>query len=178
MSTKRNTRLKALVKGPNGRNLCRWCGTECAQARRTFCSSECVHQYLIRARPRYARECVFDRDLGVCSECFVECGTPRDRYRRLLRLSGKAKADGDHDIAKMLSDNARALQDRYMGEPIFERRTPYFQGTPWDCDHIVPVVEGGGECGLENLRTLCRPCHKRATAALAKRRAEAKKLAR
>lgn len=42
----------------------------------------------------------------------------------------------------------------------------------WDLDHIVPVVEGGGACGLENYRTLCKPCHKGETAALAKRRAE------
>jgi hypothetical protein len=28
------------------------------------------------------------------------------------------------------------------------------------------VVQGGGECALENMRTLCIPCHKRATAEL------------
>lgn len=44
--------------------------------------------------------------------------------------------------------------------------------TAWDADHIVPVVEGGGLCGLENYRTLCHPCHKRVTAELAARRAE------
>jgi 5-methylcytosine-specific restriction endonuclease McrA len=44
-------------------------------------------------------------------------------------------------------------------------------------DHIVPVVEGGGACGLENLRTLCKPCHKRVTAELAGRRAVAKRKA-
>lgn len=42
----------------------------------------------------------------------------------------------------------------------------------WDADHILPVVEGGGGCGLENYRTLCVPCHKVETAALAKRRAQ------
>ena len=41
----------------------------------------------------------------------------------------------------------------------------------WEADHIVPVVEGGGSCGLENIRTLCIPCHRRETAALAGRRA-------
>lgn len=45
----------------------------------------------------------------------------------------------------------------------------------WEMDHILPVSEGGGECGLENLRTLCRPCHRRETAALAGRRAEARR---
>jgi hypothetical protein len=30
----------------------------------------------------------------------------------------------------------------------------------------VPVVEGGGECGIENIRTLCLGCHARATSEL------------
>jgi 5-methylcytosine-specific restriction endonuclease McrA len=30
----------------------------------------------------------------------------------------------------------------------------------WDADHIVPVHQGGGECGLDNYRTLCYRCHK------------------
>jgi 5-methylcytosine-specific restriction endonuclease McrA len=36
----------------------------------------------------------------------------------------------------------------------------------WAADHIVPVVEGGGECGLENMRTLCIWCHQKVTAEL------------
>ncbi len=36
----------------------------------------------------------------------------------------------------------------------------------WDADHILPVVEGGGECDLRNLRTLCLRCHRAATAQL------------
>jgi len=39
----------------------------------------------------------------------------------------------------------------------------------FDMDHKVPVVEGGGSCGLENLRTLCRTCHREVTAQLAAR---------
>jgi 5-methylcytosine-specific restriction enzyme A len=29
----------------------------------------------------------------------------------------------------------------------------------WEVDHILPVADGGGECGLENYRLLCRRCH-------------------
>jgi 5-methylcytosine-specific restriction endonuclease McrA len=36
----------------------------------------------------------------------------------------------------------------------------------WDADHVVPVVDGGGECDLSNMRTLCLPCHRKVTAAL------------
>ena len=39
-------------------------------------------------------------------------------------------------------------------------------GDLWQADHIVPVAEGGGECGLENFRTLCDGCHRRATSDL------------
>lgn len=47
----------------------------------------------------------------------------------------------------------------------------------WQADHRVPVVEGGGACGLENLRTLCTACHRLETAKLAARRASARKVA-
>jgi 5-methylcytosine-specific restriction endonuclease McrA len=39
----------------------------------------------------------------------------------------------------------------------------------WDADHILPVAEGGGQCDLDNLRTLCVPCHREATAQLRQR---------
>jgi 5-methylcytosine-specific restriction endonuclease McrA len=45
----------------------------------------------------------------------------------------------------------------------------------WEMDHIIPVVEGGGDCGLENLRTLCISCHAKETADLAARRAAARR---
>jgi 5-methylcytosine-specific restriction endonuclease McrA len=32
-------------------------------------------------------------------------------------------------------------------------------GIGWEADHVLPVADGGGESPLENLRTLCRPCH-------------------
>src|SRR5579875_601178 len=38
--------------------------------------------------------------------------------------------------------------------------------TLWDADHIVPVAEGGGECDLSNMRTLCLKCHRAHTAEL------------
>ena len=44
--------------------------------------------------------------------------------------------------------------------------------TLWDADHIVPVVAGGGECDLSNIRTLCIRCHREVTAALRAARSE------
>lgn len=33
----------------------------------------------------------------------------------------------------------------------------------WDADHILPVEEGGGACGLDGYQTLCVWCHKEKT---------------
>lgn len=41
--------------------------------------------------------------------------------------------------------------------------TPPWPNWQWEMDHTVPVVEGGGECGLENLRTLCLEHHRKVT---------------
>ena len=48
----------------------------------------------------------------------------------------------------------------------------------WHADHIVPVCEGGGGCGLDNMRTLCVQHHKEVTKLLAARRAAARKAAK
>ena len=132
---------RKLPRGPNGMILCRWCGTECANKQRTFCSGRratfvrgggylleglgCIHEHCLRSDPSYARRCVWARDRGKCALCATVA--------------------------------------------------PARVGHTWHMDHIIPVIEGGGSCGLENLRTLCIPCHKKETAKLAARRAEARR---
>ncbi|KAF3772460.1 DNA annealing helicase and endonuclease [Nymphaea thermarum] len=39
------------------------------------------------------------------------------------------------------------------------------EGNAWHADHVIPVYKGGGECRLENMRTLCVACHSKVTAA-------------
>jgi len=39
----------------------------------------------------------------------------------------------------------------------------------WDMDHTIAVAEGGGSCGLDNLRTLCLRCHYQQTQRLRQR---------
>ncbi|KAK3280698.1 hypothetical protein CYMTET_11479 [Cymbomonas tetramitiformis] len=39
-------------------------------------------------------------------------------------------------------------------------------GMFWQADHEVAVAEGGGSCGLDNLRTLCTACHAGQTSSL------------
>lgn len=56
-----------------------------------------------------------------------------------------------------------------MAEIPERHRKSRGSGHLWQADHIVPVVEGGGECGLEYYRTLCTACHKAETARLIRR---------
>ena len=49
--------------------------------------------------------------------------------------------------------------------------TPQKLQNLWQADHISPVAEGGGGCGLENIQTLCSICHKAKTADQARRSA-------
>jgi 5-methylcytosine-specific restriction enzyme A len=135
-----------LPKGPNGRNLCRWCSLEVPSGRRvTFCSDWCVEEWRLRSDPGYIREKVLQRDRGVCAGCGIDC---LHAERQLKRLRGAAR------LKAALDWGLRAG----------------YRNTLWDADHIVPVVEGGGECDLENIRTLCLKCHRAATAELRKRR--------
>lgn len=46
----------------------------------------------------------------------------------------------------------------------------------WEADHVVPVCEGGHDT-LANARTLCTPCHKKTTAEMRRRQAQAKRTA-
>jgi 5-methylcytosine-specific restriction enzyme A len=154
-------------RGPNGRPFCRWCGEEVAAGRRTFCSEECVSEYSIRSNPSYARQMVFRRDQGVCALC----GTDTEAVQERLVKSWAATRNGGDQPAQA-AFVAMVEQLRQQGYTV-NRWYPH--RSLWQMDHIVPVVEGGGACGLENLRTLCTPCHKRVTRELAARRAAEKR---
>ena len=135
-----------LARGPNNLPLCRWCDLEIlAKRRRTFCSDYCVHQHRLRTDPGYLRDQVFARDRGVCALCHADTVAI---YAALKRARGP---------------NRTAGLSLYGMKSITSRRSL------WDADHILPVVEGGGQCDLDNIRTLCVPCHREATAKLRQR---------
>ena len=136
----------SLPKGANGRNLCRWCSLEVPQGRLTFCSEWCVEEWRLRTDPGYLREKVLQRDKGICAACALDCEAA---WRDLKRLRGAAR------LRNLKAWGLKSLSRKSL----------------WDADHVVPVVEGGGECDLENIRTLCLKCHRAATAELRKRRA-------
>jgi hypothetical protein len=132
-----------LPTGPNGLPLCRWCDLEIlAKRRRTFCSDYCVHQWRLRTDPGYLRDQVFARDRGRCAVCSIDTVAA---YAALKRARGAARAAG-------------------LG--LYGMKTMSSRRSLWDADHILPVAEGGGQCDLDNIRTLCLLCHREATAQL------------
>ncbi len=139
-------RREGLPAGPNGLPLCRWCQLEIlAKRRRTFCSEYCVHQWRLRSDPGYLRDQVFARDGGVCAVCAADTVAI---YNALKQARGPA---------------------RVAGLSLYGMKTISSRRSLWDADHIRPVAEGGGQCDVDNLRTLCLPCHREETAELRRR---------
>ncbi|HKE21172.1 MAG TPA: HNH endonuclease signature motif containing protein [Bryobacteraceae bacterium] len=95
----------------------------------------------MRTDPGYLRAQVFLRDRGVCAACGLDTEALRKDKRKLDYRS------------------RRQFEKEWSG-----RRNL------WDADHILPVVEGGGECDLSNMRTLCLKCHRAATLELRAKR--------
>ena len=107
------------------------------------------------------RQRVFRRDKGVCALC----GVDTVQLGRDLRAEWQTIKRGN-------------TPELLAAKNAFEAQYPWFLGrqTYWDADHILPVVEGGGECTIDNIRTLCIPCHRQATRELAGRRAERRRV--
>ena len=136
---------KLLPKTDTGLPCCRWCGKGVLPPRRTMCSAECVHELTLRINGRYLRNCVYKRDKGICAICNID--------------------------TKIIAQNANMLvgNDRtnYLKEHMISLKRKIWikkhGGGLWDADHIIAVKDGGGLCGLENMRTLCIKCHKHET---------------
>lgn len=156
-------------RGPNGRPLCRWCGVEVPKGRESWCSQRCVDEFVIRKGDGRAATLVFKRDKGVCALC----GLDTEELYRVVRgfPSAKARYTAPRSVRPVvvpkLSHEVRASLLRGLTALGFHADQRF-----WQADHITPVVEGGGACGLDNLRTLCVPCHKAETAKLAAKRAD------
>ena len=137
-----------LRKGLSGRCLCRWCDLEVPAGRLSFCSDWCVEEWRLRSDSGYLRERVLERDRGICAVCGLDC-IAELRHVKKLRGTARRKA-----MLKWQMRNRKTL---------------------WDADHIVPVAEGGGECDLSNMRTLCLKCHRIRTDELRHRLRSSKK---
>ena len=140
--------------GPEGRALCRWCLAELPAQRVMFCRPACLHEFNLRRSPSYLRQQVYQRDRGVCCQCRIDGG----RLDRIIACMRQRDDQGRRDDAVALW----ALEALGFGR---RRRVT----SVWNMDHRIAVTEGGGSCGMGNVRTLCLSCHRRETRALHQR---------
>ena len=130
-----------------------------------FCSIKCENDMKLKSSGGAIRAQIMKRDRGICEKCKLNC------TKMIQRLQAIEK-DGDDDG----NDSWRARRERLLGQhyPDFTSRLTKAQkngliekalsGRAWQADHIVGVFEGGGQCTLANMRTLCTACHRDVTA--------------
>ena len=164
---------------------CRWCGGEVTPPRRTWCSQACVEEWWVRSSGSHVRKRVHERDRGVCAAC----GYDADAAYKLLRDAAweDCRLGGGQWVMQRGSYCSHWLKEErwarqfprfhalaeQMGIPM--RRRDVVNTSLWEADHVVPVSEGGGCCGLEGFQTLCWRCHLEETRRLTQRR-KAKRL--
>ena len=118
------------------------------EARRNspFCSEKCAASYGAAASQAYGRRQIYDRDHGVCATCGFDA---HELFRVISALPTSAER-----MQVLMQTHYSTSSDRVARM----LRCPK-EGDFWEADHILPVEEGGGECDLLNLQTLCVPCH-------------------
>lgn len=118
-----------------------------------FCNLSCFQEYRIRTSQRALRKALFQIEHGVCAQCKLDC---HKLVECIGHLSIENRQKYIEKVAPNLANNKKLL-DKLVHEPV--------EGNAWHADHVVPVYKGGGECTLENMRTLCVACHSEVTKA-------------
>uniref|UniRef100_A0A803L9E9 DNA annealing helicase and endonuclease ZRANB3 n=1 Tax=Chenopodium quinoa TaxID=63459 RepID=A0A803L9E9_CHEQI len=131
-----------------------------------FCSNVCYDKYRSMTSGRYLRQELFQIERGVCTNCELDC---HKLVQHLLPLAVEDREKYIEREAPQLTKH-RKLLDKLVREPT--------EGNAWHADHIIAVFMGGGECTLENMRTLCVACHAAVTAAQRTQRCMENKLYR
>ncbi len=156
-----------------GYYLCRLCRKPCPEAERHWCSEECLSRYLLTSHGAYVRGQLFERDRGICSLCGVNA---EQMNAALARLKDDLLHPLLMTIHPMIVTTLRVegwTNIKTRGRGCYADAIEFT--SCWEADHIQSVAEGGGECGLENYRTLCFVCHKKVSAKQAAARAHTRK---
>uniref|UniRef100_A0A7N0TNK9 DNA annealing helicase and endonuclease ZRANB3 n=1 Tax=Kalanchoe fedtschenkoi TaxID=63787 RepID=A0A7N0TNK9_KALFE len=118
-----------------------------------FCNLHCYDEYRVRTSNRSLRQELFQLEHGVCTSCQLDC---HNLVKRLKPLSLSRRRDYIKQHAPRVASRKKLLE-KLIKDPN--------EGHAWHADHIIPVYRGGGECQLDNMRTLCVACHYDVTAA-------------
>ncbi len=106
------------------------------------------------------RQWAYRRDGGMCASCGCDTELTHEVFQHALA-----------NLRNVAGIRALSQWRKLVAMAGFDPR----RKTWWEADHIHPLCEGGADT-LENLRTLCLPCHRRETARLQKRVAKFKRL--
>ncbi|CAN8298649.1 unnamed protein product [Cochlearia groenlandica] len=117
-----------------------------------FCDLACYEDYRTRTSSRYIRQELFQLEHGICTNCNLDC---HQLVRRIKPLPLEKRREYINKVAPELFVRKNLLET-LVNDPA--------EGNAWHADHIIPVYLGGGECRLENMRTLCVSCHADVTA--------------
>jgi len=123
--------------------LCRWCGCRLIGRRSSFCGTQCRDEVRIRCGFG-VRSMVRRRDKGVCKKCGRDTAALRRKLNKIRRGEG-------HAAFIALAESEGVPKDRLYK-------------TLWEADHVKPVNNGGGQCGIEGFQTLCIWCHRKKSA--------------
>jgi 5-methylcytosine-specific restriction protein A len=107
-----------------------------------------------QAQPRHRnnrRSALYKRDKGVCALC----GLDTDALQLRLRLECFGE-DRPNRPSGIYDSTWNPGEREWWKACARENMSPL--KSFWEADHVQPFSEGG-ECSLDNLRTLCRPCH-------------------
>lgn len=128
-----------------------------------------MRRYLTMSHGSFVRAQLYERDRGICAECGVN-GAQMDAALSSLQsdlLHPLLMTIHPMIITTLRAEGWTNVKPRGRGSyPDAVKFT-----SCWEADHIKPVVAGGGECGIDNYRTLCFVCHKKTSASQARTRA-------
>jgi len=147
------------LRDENGKPLCVWCDGKLTGRQQRWCGEKCIGEFNLISNFDLLADKVWERDQSKCVLCGLEGkrvfdrAFPRYPHKTWMRTTEDREsyeADWERFVAEELP-LARETRAQY----------PWLKPTvtPMQVDHIIPVVEGGGCCGIENLRLLCHPCH-------------------
>lgn len=159
MASCRTPPRKPNPRTPKG--FCVWCGAKCEGRRRSWCSDKCVDEYRIANFAGAAQKAAWERDEGKCASCG---STPESRRQwRARRNQWKRYPPPEYEAGTLVT--------------WIENVDP-----GWNADHIIPLwsVDRAAPDAfrfwrIENIATLCEPCHKAKTKAEAAQRAALKR---